>query len=340
MSLIFSGVSVLCLLCIWHIIFVACIFILSQFPTYSFRLDVLVHAMSHTTRGNPAKETVSKNPPIANDINAATRTLHVELNKLIADRLPLGLPPHAPSPARYAAGLHRFATLYFAFEHAFNLVSEHADKEHAAEHPSNHRREVMRWVAQLVPPTLQRTPRLKADLEHLQSCGYNASTASYGEAKLDKLMSDAVEKPHILVAYAWVMYMAIFSGGRWIRQQLSKAGPAFWFGIDEAAGLRIDDLPGFTFLSFDKEDDGEELKAIFKAHLLAAEDLLTAEERQEVVATGVDVFEQCIQLVEQIDRDLWWLEGATSWPLAVAVLATGLCYIGYLFYSGQSLLLD
>lgn len=38
-------------------------------------------------------------------------------------------------------------------------------------------------------------------------------------------------KPHVLLAYAWVLYMAMFSGGRYLRASLKEAGgigPNFW----------------------------------------------------------------------------------------------------------------
>lgn len=292
--------------------------------------------MSNLAQRHTAKRTASQNPPIAKEINAATQSLHTELNRLITERLPLGLPPHASSPSRYAAGLRRFSIIFFAFEHAFSIVAENASKSQT----DDHRRAVSRWVADLAPSGMRRTDRLRADLEHLHLLGHGGMPPAYGEVTLDKLMVDVVQKPHLLVAYSWVMYMAIFSGGRWIRQQLASAGSAFWLDFDEAASVHIDPLPGFSFLSFDTDDDGEGLKSAFKEHLTAADGLLTAEERQEVVATGEDVFRQCIQIVEQIDRDVWWQEGSAGGPLAIIIIALGVLYLAWLLYTGQSLLLD
>jgi heme oxygenase len=115
------------------------------------------------------------------------------------------------------------------------------------------------------------------------------------------------QKPHLLVAFAWVFYMAIFSGGRWIRGQLANTGPEFWIGRHAVGDESRDQLgkkevPGFTFFSFEGEDDGEDVKAEFKARLLQAETLLSEQERQEVVEMAVELFRRSIELVGELDR--------------------------------------
>lgn len=288
--------------------------------------------MSQLSERRTTKRTVSNNPPIANEINAATKSLHTELNRLIIDRLPLALPPWGTTPSRYAAGLRRFAPIFFAFEAAFKAVAEQAKQVSASATQDKHNEAILDWVASLAPTDLQRSTRLREDLDHLQLLGYHGKPRASDVLK--NLPARARDQPHILVAYAWVMYMAIFSGGRWIRSQLSSAGPAFWLGVDEAAGLQIDPLPGFDFLSFDDGDDGESLKSAFKSRLEAADTLLTEAERQEVVATGIDVFEQCIQLIGHIDRDVWWNECLTSWHLALLVLTIGIGLTIWQTYKG------
>jgi heme oxygenase len=48
-------------------------------------------------------------------------------------------------------------------------------------------------------------------------------------------MEDEVrDKPYLLVAYAFTLYLAVLSGGRHIRSELCKAGVDFWTGIDKA----------------------------------------------------------------------------------------------------------
>ena len=117
--------------------------------------------------------------------------------------------------------------------------------------------------------------------------------------------------------------MAVFSGGRWVRRQLENAGPEFWLGesVDERQEAGREPL-GFSFLSFDGHEDGEDLKMHFKARLAEAEALLTAQEREEIVAAAQGLFEDCIALVHLLDREMEQ-QAASSFslpPIALAVL--------------------
>jgi len=118
------------------------------------------------------------------------------------------------------------------------------------------------------------------------------------------------------------MYMAIFSGGRYIRLELAATGEEFWMrGRKEEAKCMDTDVeqekvemtatttttppvyPGFTFLHFDKgTNDGEDVKNEFKRRLAAAETLLTPSERAEVVAESRRIFESTIDLVRELDE--------------------------------------
>lgn len=40
-------------------------------------------------------------------------------------------------------------------------------------------------------------------------------------------------RPHNIIAYAWVLYMALFSGGRFVRATLEAAGPVFWTRVPD-----------------------------------------------------------------------------------------------------------
>lgn len=53
---------------------------------------------------------------LGEQINAASRSAHFLLNRLIVNRLPLALPPYATDPSIYMLGLLRIAPLYTTFE--------------------------------------------------------------------------------------------------------------------------------------------------------------------------------------------------------------------------------
>ena len=52
-------------------------------------------------------------------------------------------------------------------------------------------------------------------------------------AFLSRIKQSVRARPHVLLAYAWVFYMALFSGGRVLRGLLEGAGEEFWDGFGD-----------------------------------------------------------------------------------------------------------
>lgn len=127
-------------------------------------------------------------------------------------RLPLALPPHTTTPALYAKGLVPFSQIFDLFETEWNLLARHVEKSTDSEHE----REVKEWLAGLRPQGLPRSARIKTDILHLRDVSGPAmfNTPDLGEAWKAQMRQLIREKPHVLVAFAWVFYMAVFSGGK------------------------------------------------------------------------------------------------------------------------------
>jgi len=265
----------------------------------------------------PPPDLTSK-PSISAEINAATRKEHTDLNRLIISRLPLALPPTSKTPFAYTLGLSAFAQIFFAFEAAFtDLATAEAARDQQPEAASSayHTQELRRWIVSLRPEGLARSEVLARDLEYLRGLhkGKQPVLSQDECAHIKRQVVDQyLAKPHVLVAYTWVMYMAIFSGGRWIRQQLAGAGPEFWSGgvtNTEATGgdekTAKAGTPGFSFLSFPaSSQDGEDIKAEYKTRLAEAERMLTPAEREDVIEAAKTLFEQCIELVLFLDTEV------------------------------------
>ncbi|KAL1649150.1 hypothetical protein SLS58_001723 [Diplodia intermedia] len=172
------------------------------------------------------------------------------------------------------------------------------------------------FLATLLPAGLPRSRRLRRDLSallglrpveldvRLATGGYPGGGAVAAYAAHIRRAAGA--RPHVLVAYAWVMYMAVFAGGRWIRGQLAGGGGReFWEGGDDGArGIDFDTLGdrGLAFFSFDGGCDGEDVKAAFKARLAEAEALFDEAQRADVVEEAGRIFEWSIALVEELDE--------------------------------------
>jgi heme oxygenase len=263
-------------------------------------------------------------PELPVQINTATRKQHTELNRLIIDRIPYALPPKTTSPKIYALGLAAFAQIYLAFEHAFDDLER---SQNASDDPTpinnTHKQELQAWLSTLRPTSLKRSPRLKRDLQYLPELDRSAFTQTDNETA-SHILSLAASKPHVLVAYTWVMYMAIFSGGRWIRSQLASAEPEFWTSHTNAGPALAEKtplgMPGFSFLSFDGEEDGEDIKVEYKKRLAEGESLLTAQEREDIMEASQELFERCISIVKKLDIEVRRQKIASQLvPVAVVV---------------------
>jgi len=257
----------------------------------------------------PPPQSAPAPPELPVQINTATRKQHTELNRLIIDRIPLALPPTTRSPKVYALGLAAFAQIYLAFEHALDTLerSQNASDNEQTPTDTAHQREIKAWLSTLRPTSLKRSSRLKRDLQYLPELD-RSGFASLDDELTSHILSLAAAKPHALVAYTWVMYMAIFSGGRWIRSQLASAEPEFWTAHTNAGPALAEKtplgMPGFSFLSFDGDEDGEDIKVEYKKRLAEGEHLLSTEEREDITEASQELFERCIQIVKKLDVEV------------------------------------
>nr|OQO26631.1 hypothetical protein B0A51_07905 [Rachicladosporium sp. CCFEE 5018] len=263
-------------------------------------------------------------PSLSTEINTSTRVIHAELNKLITARIPLALPPHAKDTSLYALGLLVFAQIYIEIEEALDELAQ----EHPLER-RDHSRAVVRWLIGLRSHGLARESRLQYDLRSL-GAKHPPARAQVALGAISDNIDDCLRhKPHVLIAYLRVMHMAIFSGGRHIRKELSRAGPGFWPSPKSFASMgSFSDLsrPGYTFLSFDGDDDGESIKAEFKTRLAEGDALLSVDERREIVEAADELFRLCVDIVTALDKEVreraevkwYWLQGI-GWLGAVIV---------------------
>ncbi|UNI18702.1 hypothetical protein JDV02_004957 [Purpureocillium takamizusanense] len=203
-------------------------------------------------------------------------------------------------------------------------------------------------------PGLMRSERLRADIqtmtswpEHVveeqlrqvRSMGYLAEFVSHIKRAI-------ANKPHVLVAYAYIMFMALFAGGRFIRASLESAGEPFWAvepsparptmraserrkwaTTKSTSESRAHDLKDDSYREEEKEEDtsdkarptsrhnnmplhffhfdtpvdGEDLKREFKQRLVDSEEMLTPQEKRDIVQEAVCIFENVTLVVLQLD---------------------------------------
>lgn len=188
---------------------------------------------------------------------------------------------------------------------------------------------------------LERAGRLKGDVERVlgkeRKLGRTMVLEDGGKWQRPRSMAFAAHihtsvegRPHLLLAYTWVLYMALFSGGRYIRSRLRQAGSGFWNrrveGESEGSYRRRmednekeDAVDGYLgFWTFEGDEDGENLKAEFKQRFATIEANLTEAEKEEVVQGAVSIMQSITGVVVEISEVV-----GTGLPAATGFIAAG-----------------
>lgn len=188
------------------------------------------------------------------------------------------------------------------------------------QYPNGSAADLLSFLRTLRPHGLARSERLRADSAYWQGLKGTKEMLQWLEKSkavedfIAHIRSEVHANPHLLVAYAWTLYMAIFSGGRWIRAQLHNAGKDFWTAttflgpvttIDtEKATLEelkeVENL-GLSLWFFDGEQDGEDIKAEFKRRLNNGEHVLTPAQRDDIILESQDIFDRFKAMVDDLD---------------------------------------
>ncbi|RKU42476.1 heme oxygenase [Coniochaeta pulveracea] len=280
---------------------------------------------------------------VGDAINAATRSVHTKLNKLILMRLPLAIPPRATDTSAYVSGILHIAPLYICFEslwhaaiHADSPTNSLDQQECAFSLPSTSNSSpnlpqpsprIHSILAALYIPGLLRSARLRSDLASLTSQSETeiqrrlenvASTGRLGEM-VSHIQRSVSRHPHVLLSYAWVLYMALFSGGRFIRATLENAGranPNLWGHAKPSSSSQLAEAQTpfqrksstmasthgpLQFFHFPTPQDGEDLKVEFKSRLAEQGKLLTRGEVEDIVKEAQCIFENLILVIGQLD---------------------------------------
>ncbi|KAK1657202.1 hypothetical protein BDP55DRAFT_567767 [Colletotrichum godetiae] len=316
----------------------------------------------------PAEDTQR---PLSESIAAATRSVHAKLNKIIIARLPLAIPPRAVDPSLYASGLLHITPIYDTFESLWKTIAEspqlpstdEADDECKSNQvdltpvsniESNLRHQpalcerTRSILTSLYLPGLMRSDRLRADLGSITGWSpdvvneqLTAISQSGRLAEFTMHVRRTIEKkPHVLMAYSYILFMALFAGGRFIRATLESAGSEFWeqtsspippsqMPCQERTAPSNAAIPNATPVDMSRGDDrgkievgakhmrhslplgffhfatpldGEDLKKEFKKRLAESEHLLTPRERHDIIQEAVCIFDNMLLLVGQLDN--------------------------------------
>jgi hypothetical protein len=310
---------------------------------FALEFKTATAAFKGTMASNPL-DSFRQDRPLAESIAIATRGIHARLNKLIISRLPLALPPHADDSLVYASGLLHIAPIYTTFESLWrDIILEPVKdgQEDAASEPKYCRTmvsdELRETLVVLYAEGLARADRLIVDLQSMTGWTEAATREQLALVSRTGHLAEVIShirrainnKPHVLLAYSYIMYMALFAGGRFIRATLESAGKDFWgkTGCGEVpmprqydhrdifgtVGKEPEQQPDNAFRSshgsaplrffhFDTPQDGEDLKRNFKQTLADREGILSYQEKHDVVQEAICIFENMVLVVAQLDH--------------------------------------
>ncbi|KAI7781847.1 hem oxygenase multi-helical [Diaporthe eres] len=198
---------------------------------------------------------------LANSINTAIASSHTKINRLILDRMPHAVPPQVDNPSAYITGLLHIGAVYIAFESLWqNIIGVHteiaplpytypfANNTNTSSPGLNHGPappQVTERARQILEtaywPNMLRAARVKADIsamtgwpthvvdEQLQSAGTTGALGGF----LAHIKDAVDDRPHLLLAYAYSLYLALLSGGSYIRTELMYLTAEFWLAIPD-----------------------------------------------------------------------------------------------------------
>ena len=200
------------------------------------------------------------------------RDLHDSLNPLVVQRFKLGLRDYR----LYREGIRSFYHVYAAFERTWAALQLPT----AAVPP--HVATVLRALAD---PRLTRAPAIALDLDYLY--GEDAPAADCPPDRPENIAFVAHiertlrEKPHVLLAYAYLYYMALLAGGKiLLRQTLATSD---FLPVRQPAATHAEAVTFatnmFCFPSAPSCQDKDLLRTRFKEAMAVAEEGLSQEEK-------------------------------------------------------------
>lgn len=241
-------------------------------------------------------------PSLPLEIRTATRAKHDVLNRLITARICLCLPPCTQNPQLYALGLSVCGSIYTAFESEWMRFLDRRKTDTPR---------MVDILQTVYIPNLLRMRNLENELVNLKPCSPNRTTLENASkvigAHQNTIRTAIRAKPHVVLAYAWVMYMALFNGGRIIRAQLSGALPEFWecskTPPNSEEGVHVTRSEHLQFWDFDDGRDGDNVKEELRKRVDTAAAQLTVSERVDVVDEAVRIYERLHELVDWLDAN-------------------------------------
>ncbi|KAK9474353.1 uncharacterized protein V1510DRAFT_412013 [Dipodascopsis tothii] len=252
---------------------------------------------------------------LGNRINWATRKQHSRINALINLKMVFAL----RNARTYRKGIQ-------AFYHVFNTFEQCWDEEKAKDTPMA---AILREVWQ---PAMARTVPLERDLMF-----YYGDRSKFESpvlpAQVDfvaHIRKRVADKPHLLLAYGHVMYLALFAGGRILRSKLAMSAGLF----PHVEGMTAEEvmLQGTNLFRFEVDDE-EALRLSFKKTFeLQTRNALSEQQKREIIEESLEIFRRNTEMVSEIER-VWRARLVASTTYVVLYRLSIAALVGLVVYA-------
>ncbi|CAN6646606.1 heme-binding protein Hmx1p [Trichomonascus vanleenenianus] len=221
---------------------------------------------------------------LANRINAATRSAHTKINNLINLKIVFALRDYKI----YRQGIQSFYHVFKTFEECWKIEME-KDTEVAA---------ILREVW---TPAITRTDPLTLDMLFYYDNDRSKFEIPVMPEQIEfvkYIRKTTADKPHLLLAYGHVMYLALFAGGRILRSNIMKSTGLF----PQKDGLSTEEVAaqGTNLFRF-QVDDEEALRVSFKTRYeLATRNALTEAQKRDIIDEALVLFQKNTDCISEI----------------------------------------
>lgn len=224
---------------------------------------------------------------LANRINSETRSLHNKIDKLVTLKFAIALRDYKI----YRQGLQSFYHVFATTEKCLARQLEDKDDEWS------------QLLLKVWKPEMARTAPGQRDLLFY----YDDDKSKF----MNPIMPEQIEfarhieqvtreKPHLLLAYLHVMYLALFAGGRVMRSSISRATGLF----PQKDGLKHEEIVklGTNFFQFAVPDD-QTFRLLYKRdYELATRNALTEAQKLEIIEESKYIFQQNAKCVIELEH--------------------------------------
>lgn len=224
---------------------------------------------------------------LGNRINFATRSEHNKIDRTVTLKFALAL----RDGRIYRQGIQ-------AFYHVFKNVEILIERELNAPELSK----TGEILQEFWKPEIARRNRLFKDLMffyHNEPSKFEEPIRSEQIDFVKHIYSEYEKKPHILIAYCHVMYLALFAGGRLMRSSLAKATGLFP-QMDGKTTAEVSEY-GTNFFKFDVEDENVLRVEYKRDYELSTRNKLTEEEKLDIISESKEIFKRNLQMIQEIE---------------------------------------